>query len=46
MEIVVFIIKYSFIVALSVQVALIGRSLFQLARDKAQAAQATPPAQE
>lgn len=46
MEIVVSIIKYVFVVGLAVEVALIFRALFNLARDKARAAELPIAAKE
>ena len=44
MEIVVPVVKYIFVAAAGVEVVLILRALFLLARDKARAAQAPTPA--
>jgi hypothetical protein len=47
METVVSIIKYVFVVGFGVEILLILRALFELARDKAREAQAQPaPAEE
>jgi hypothetical protein len=45
MEILIYILKYGFLVALVVEAALIGRALVGMVREKARAA-AAPPAQE
>jgi hypothetical protein len=44
MEIVVNILKYIFVVGFGVEILLILRALFNLARDKAREAEAYPPA--
>lgn len=44
MEILINILKYGFLVALTVEAALIGRALVGMVREKARAA--APPAQE
>jgi hypothetical protein len=46
MDIIVSAIKYVFVVGVGVEVALILRALFLLARDKARAAEAAAPAAE
>jgi hypothetical protein len=46
MELIVSIVKYIFVVGLGVEVALILRALFNLARDKARAAQLPVAAEE
>ena len=46
MEIVVSMLKYIFVVGLGVEVALIVRALFNLARDKARAAELPVAAEE
>jgi hypothetical protein len=46
MEIVVSMLKYVFVIGLGVEVALIGRALFNLARDKARAAELPVAAEE
>lgn len=49
MELVIGVLKYAFVIALGVEALLIGRALFNLARDKAHEAapQApAPPAEE
>ncbi|HEX9372517.1 MAG TPA: hypothetical protein VF897_16010 [Roseiflexaceae bacterium] len=46
MEALVPVIKYIFVAAIAVEVVLMGRALFLLARDKARAAAAPAPAAE
>jgi hypothetical protein len=46
MELIVTILKYLFVVGLGVEVALILRALFSLARDKARAAELPDVAEE
>jgi len=46
METLVPVVKYVFVIAFTVEIALILRALFQLARDKARDAQAPAPAAE
>ncbi|MBO9324706.1 MAG: hypothetical protein J7463_04540 [Roseiflexus sp.] len=42
METVVYVVKYGFIVALVVELALIARAIINVAREKARAAQTAP----
>ena len=46
METLVPVVKYVFVIAFGVEILLILRALFQLARDKARDAQAPAPAEE
>jgi hypothetical protein len=46
MQTALYIVKYAFVIGLGVEIILILRSLFQLARDKARAATVTPATAE
>ncbi len=43
METIIFILKYGFLIALTIEAVLVGRALVGMVREKARAAEAPPP---